>query len=108
VWTLVWWVLSLAAVATFVLVGRSLWRSVRSLGREVAASGHAAERFSARLTAQTSTYTDGHPRVRPQLEDDLESHRARIAGLRAERAERRRRRRTAHQKTYRRWLEFNR
>lgn len=107
-WTLVWWVLPLGAVATFALVGRSLWRSARGLGRELAASGRAAERFSVALDAATSAYDAAHPPVGPQLAEDLASHRARLAGLRAERAERREVRRARHRETYRRWTEFNR
>lgn len=107
-WTIVWWVLALAAVATFVLVGWSLWRSGRDLVREVSATGRAADRFSAALAERTSADTQSRAPVVAQLDDTMASHRARLASLRAERAARSADRRVRHEETYRRWLVFNR
>jgi hypothetical protein len=108
VWTLVWWLLALGAVATFVLVGLRLWRAGKGLLRELSAAGRAFEDLSRGIDAAVAAQQAAQEEIRPTLFDDPAEHRARLLTLRLERDERRARRRASHQATYERWSEFNR
>lgn len=108
VWTLVWWVLALGAVATFVLVGLRLWRAAKALLRELSAAGRAFEDLSRSIDAAVAAQQATQEEIRPTLFDDPEEHRARLLTLRLERDERKARRRSSHQATYDAWRAFNR
>ena len=108
VWTLVWWLLALGAIATFVLVGLRLWRAGKGLLKELSAAGRAFEDLSRNIDAATAAQQAGQEEIRPTLFDDPAEHRARLLTLQLEREDRKARRRASHEATYARWREFNR
>ncbi|GAA4833439.1 hypothetical protein GCM10023221_07350 [Luteimicrobium xylanilyticum] len=108
VWTLVWWVLALGAVATFALVGLRLWRSGKALFAELSAAGRAFEDLSRSIDAAVAAQQAAQTGIRPTLFDDPAEHRARLLTLRLEREDRKARRKASHRATYERWDEFNR
>lgn len=104
-WFTVWTLLVLVTLGGAFLLGRDLWRKGQALLAEVERAAGVAATFTERTDELTAA--QAAPATHDLLTDRAE-HRARLADLRATRADRREARRLRHERTVLGWRAYTR
>lgn len=106
-WVWLWVGLVVAAGVGAFFVGRSLWRSVKGLGREAARASDVLAQASARAQRVGAELAAAQPSTAPTLFDDPIELRGHLAGVRANGARLRAARRRRDALVWARWRRFN-